>query len=390
MMLKKKNINPKTSLIECIESRKDFKELGIRRNFTFETGFKIKSFKKTEGQETRRILKGYASTTDKDRTDDIITLGALTKAKDDLIQQGSRTVFFNHDRSKPIGKVLTTSLDQKGLIVEALISKAKSVDDYWIQIKEGVLNSLSIGGRFKKVQVERDEEGKVIAFKVLELELMEVSVVGIPMNPKAGIFSAVEKSFRGLVRSNNLSKKARIKMKKSIKKEGVKIEKKDATGLTEDKVKSMIESATTPIFGSVKKMSKLLKKFAAQKEEVVEKKVKVSKEKKMEKKAKKKSAEVVPSWAKSLNDSIRLLSKRMKGKKLPVRKGRISEDKEVDEVEVNDTPKKAFKGFADEASREYAKYVMENPDKYEKLKKSEKESVNATYLCMMDRGTRKK
>lgn len=385
MKLNKKNLNPKTSIVDIIETRKDFKDLGLKRVFKFETGFKIKNYKNKSLNETKRIIKGYASTTDKDRTDDIITIGALTKSKDDLLQEGSRTVFFNHDRSKPIGKVINTSLDNKGLIAEIFISKAKSAEDYWTQIKEGVLNSLSIGGRFKKVQVERDDEGKVVAFKILELELMEVSVVGIPANPKASIFSVVEKSFSGLFKEN-FSKKERHKMKKIVKKGSEEKMKKKVPSMTEDKVKALIEEAINPISTSMKKFSKTLKKSLS----LINKPEEKTEKKEVEVKKVKKNSDKVPFWAKQLRTDMKIMRKRL-SKKVS-RKGSIEdtdedEDEEVEEAE--ETPKKALKGYSDEASREYAKFVMDNPEVYEELKDAEKESVKKTYLCMMDRVTRK-
>ncbi len=187
-----------TNVVEFLETYKDFKNNNLKRNFKIEgIGFKH-SIKKSADGSKRRMISGYAATIDKDRTDDIITLEALQKSKDDLLQPGAQTVFYNHDRSMPIGKTIATRIDSKGLIVDIEISKAKDVEDTWIKIKEGVLNSLSIGGRFKKVQIERDAQERIVAFKILELELFENSVVGIPMNPKASIFSVAEKSFKGL------------------------------------------------------------------------------------------------------------------------------------------------------------------------------------------------
>ena len=60
-------------------------------------------------------------------------------------------------------------------------------------------------------QIERDKDGNVTSFRVLELELMEVSVVGIPMNAQASIFEVVEKSFQPL-KGNKAMPKTQVEL----------------------------------------------------------------------------------------------------------------------------------------------------------------------------------
>ncbi len=371
-----------TNVVEFLETRKDFEAYNLKRMFKIKGGFKY-SIKKSGGK-SKRMISGYAATIDKDRTDDIITIEALQKSKDDLLQPGAQTVFYNHDRSKAIGRTVATRMDSKGLIVDIEISKAKDVDDVWLKIKEGVLNSLSIGGRFKKVQVERDGEGHVIAFKILELELFENSVVGIPMNPKASIFSVAEKSFKGLI-DRPVNKKGKKMKTKSTEKETTEKEVPAVvTPVTEDKVKGLIKEAVDLAVGGItKSLETISASIAALTPKADEKKVEGAPA------PEKKSTEEIPAWAKSIQDSVASLTEKVgtAGKK----KG-VVEEEETEELEVPVKPKivKAFSdSLHDEDACKYASYVMAHSDKYKALPEDEKVQVKGLYLKMMDRKNRK-
>ena len=196
-----------------------------------EIGFSIQDVKETvKGRRKKpcRKFKGYATTTDKDRDRDIITMEAIEKSKKDLLQPGANTVFFNHDTDQPIGRVVDVTVDSKGMLVEVEVSQAKDVDDIWTKIKDGTLNSLSIRLKYKKVEVEKDDNDRIVAWHVKEMELFEVSVVGIPANPKASIMSVVEKSFakatgRKIVKGTKVRRKSKgeKKMTKETAKEAV-------------------------------------------------------------------------------------------------------------------------------------------------------------------------
>lgn len=386
----KNEIRKETTTVEFLYTKKDFKKLGMSDEFNVIVG-DIRHFIKKSADSTKRFIKGYASTDDADRVDDIITMEALRKAKSQLLQPGSQTVFFNHDRNQPIGKTVGTWLDQKGLIVKILISAAKSVDDIWTQIKEGVLNSLSIGGRFKKVQVERDGDGNITSFKVLELELFEVSVVGIPANPKASIFEVIEKSFKGLTlnKENKMSKKeekeledakAKAEVEAKAKVEAEEKAKTEAAAkevsavVTKEVVKGMIDEAISPVVKGMEGITNILAELS---KKIVE----------QPKKEENKEVEV-PEWAKKITSTLEGLQKDLT--KNPVRKGAVQvEEEEGEEVEIDEAPKKALVDHNDPATVAFVKHVMNNKDEYEKLTVGEKEKAGAVYFVLLDNGTRK-
>lgn len=355
-----KKVHKNTKTLELLYSKKDFQKFGLKSN-----KFKISALFKKNVDEKSRIIKGYASTTDRDRVDDEITLGALKKAKGQLLEKGSNTVFFNHDKSKPIGKVLSTELDEKGLIVKVFISKASDVNDIWLKIKEGILSSFSIGGRFKKVQVERDEKGEIISFKILELELYEVSVVGIPANSKANIFEVIEKSF-GISKKGKRMKKKIQKNKDSKLVEQKNIKKK----LTRLTVKRLIKKSNTEMLGLIGSVVESMKSLNNE--------IKVLNGKLRKQKIAKKSKE---------NDVLKNLMSELGDIKKSIRV-KASKKGFVGNKEKHNSKKKVTKVFGDidnpEAVR-FAKQAMSDMNIYNNLSTRHKEQVKNCYMGILHR-----
>jgi len=226
-MAKKKHSGRLKSKV--ITTSKEFKEYGIPKEydaamfFEYDDEKKSKGLKKQKRQQNKatkkngiRKIVGYAGTKFKDRVKDVIPLSTWKKAKNDLLQPGANTSFFNHDTDKPIGKVLKTVVDDVGLLVDVMISKAKDVEDIWTKIEEGILNALSIRLRPKKVKVIEDEEsGRIKEFRILDMELFEVSVVGLPANAKATINDVIGKS---LAKANKQRRSNRMATKKKSRK----------------------------------------------------------------------------------------------------------------------------------------------------------------------------
>lgn len=131
----------------------------------------------------KRLISGYASTAAKDRQNEVISLEALKNAANDLLENS--TVFMNHAHERlPVGKVVRCHTDERGLKVTVEVTQAKFADDIWTLIKEGILNSFSIGGIVKAQHDEKDKDGNIYGI-IDDMELLEVSIVGLPANPEA-------------------------------------------------------------------------------------------------------------------------------------------------------------------------------------------------------------
>ena len=120
------------------------------------------------------LIEGYANTVDKDRAGDVVPahvweLGIKNYLKNPII-------LAHHDTSKPIGRMTDFSVDSKGLWIKARISAA--AEDEFNLIRDGVLTAFSV----KFIVKDADYDSITDLFVVKELELLEISVVSIPMN----------------------------------------------------------------------------------------------------------------------------------------------------------------------------------------------------------------
>ena len=127
-----------------------------------------------------RVIKGYASTPAVDSYDEIV----LPTAFDTYLPkyQEYPILLVNHQWYEiPIGQFDLAKVDEKGLYVEASISKTAMGNDVWTLIKDGVLKAFSIGYRVH--QSEYNDDTKITT--LTEVELVEISIVNVPANREA-------------------------------------------------------------------------------------------------------------------------------------------------------------------------------------------------------------
>jgi len=330
--------------------------------FTLGGGDKKKGTSSIKGKTTGRIIKGHASTYDKDRAKDVITRSAMKEAVNDLLQPGANTVFLNHDTDKAIGRVLKTKLDKKGLFVEIMISKAGDVEDVWIKLEEGILNAFSIRLRPKRVKVlENEETGRIEEFQILSMELFEVSVVGLPMNAKCAVTDVIGKSFRRSISKLNKTKRSSVvnKNKKSKKSKN-----KSAGRLSAADVQQMIAKANTPILEALKALAEP----ASQK-----------KSKKTSKKKSEKTAPVDPMFEmlKEMKETNAALVKSLKRSNR--RKGLQDDGNNNSGV-----PAKVLEGADDPDTVKFVHYVCNHEKAYDDLTDDEKILAKGYYIQLMD------
>jgi HK97 family phage prohead protease len=87
-------------------------------------------------------------------------------------------LFFNHDRDKPIGKVLETKMSDAGMWVKAQLSNSSNELVQYVRdlVQEGILKTFSIGFDAKN---EQKKEGVNV---IDAWEMLELSVVTLPCN----------------------------------------------------------------------------------------------------------------------------------------------------------------------------------------------------------------
>ena len=327
-----------------------------------------------KGTKTNRTIKGFASTGHKDRARDVISDDALKEAVNDLVQPGANTVFLNHDTTIPIGRVLKTSIKNKGIFVEIMISEAKDVDDIWTKIKEGVLNSFSIRLRPKKVEVvENQETGQIEQFNILSMELFEVSVVGIPCNAKCAITNVIGKSFKHSIRKLN-TQKTRSKtmgLRKKRTSKGRKTSTKSAglSASARKEVSAIVAKSNATLLDGIKGM-------------LAEKQVPARKKKVAKKATRKKTVTADPMLEvmKGMKESIDAMNKSN-------RRNRRKALAEEEERKNNGVPAKVLKDATDPETVKFALYAASHSDVHKSLTDDERRIVNAVYIQCMDATT---
>lgn len=143
--------------------------------------FKIDDVKASDGGFE---VAGYVSTFGNvDHGGDVVMRGAFD-ASIAAWRTGSRKIRFlyAHDTFSPLGVAKDLRADDKGLFGTFKISKTTLGEDVHTWLKDGALDSFSIG--YIPTDVEFDDVG---VRKLLSVDLLECSVVSIPMNEQAGV-----------------------------------------------------------------------------------------------------------------------------------------------------------------------------------------------------------
>ena len=139
-------------------------------------------------EENKGMFEGYASVfNNADLGNDVILSGAFTKS---LKKTGAKGVklLYQHKADMPIGVFESIEEAKRGLKVRGKLAlQTQMGHEAYELMKMGALDGLSIGFRVSPKGQSYDAKGKRRMIK--EVELMEISLVTFPMNPKAKIRS---------------------------------------------------------------------------------------------------------------------------------------------------------------------------------------------------------
>ncbi|MDQ8757838.1 HK97 family phage prohead protease [Sphingosinicella sp. LHD-64] len=118
---------------------------------------------------------GYAAVFDRpDRGGDVVRAGAFART----LGRGAGAVplLWQHDPARPIGRVEYLKEDRRGLRVIGRLVDARATR----LVKAGAVRGLSFGYRVRGARGDGPRE-------LTELELVEVSLVTLPMQPRARV-----------------------------------------------------------------------------------------------------------------------------------------------------------------------------------------------------------
>lgn len=131
-------------------------------------------------------FEGYASVfNNKDLGNDVIKQGAFAKSIYDKKPRQIK-LLYQHKTDEPIGVIDSLEEDKRGLKIKGRLAmgtqKGKEVYEL---MKMGALDSMSIG--YKLTPDDYKYSDKLKKRTISNLDLMEISLVTFPMNPKAKI-----------------------------------------------------------------------------------------------------------------------------------------------------------------------------------------------------------
>jgi len=252
--------------------------------------FPVDIVKKYTEKSGDRVIEGYCVTNDLDLAGDVITDDAMKGAEKDL--ETNSTVLYNHDLDRPIGKVVKSKLDKKGLYIKIVISKSEDCEPIWEKVEEEIINKFSV-----RLRVLEKKEEFVAAVKrtvnfIKKMMLLEVSLVTVPMNPEAkSIGWYIAKSLEIADNGGQVEMKENKEAKKATEKVVEEKKEIDVAAATE-KVDEKVEEKKEEVVVEAKPEEKVEEKVEEKKEEVVV-------EAKPEEKVDEKKEEVVPAVEKT-------------------------------------------------------------------------------------------
>lgn len=210
----------------------------------------LSEIKSSKAEDGVIRITGMASTSDTDRIGDIIEPRAWKEGLKNFSK--NPILLFNHDYNKPVGKVTDWSITDKGLEITGEISKAAK--KLYKLIEDGVLRTFSVGFIIEDAVYNEKTGG----LNITKAELLEVSVVSIPMNQDATF--SVAKSF-----SSDLEAKDYISNFKSSKTTGPnQVDDVNASNPEEPPVEAAKSAKKEPIKMDVKEIQAMVEKAATE------------------------------------------------------------------------------------------------------------------------------
>lgn len=140
-----------------------------------------------DDDEERGVFEGLASTFgNTDRGGDVIMPGAFAAA----VKGNPKKIklLFAHDTREPVGVIMELEETDRGLRIKGRLLIEQGVptaDKVFALLKAGALDALSIGFMVPNNGAVFDREAGVRVLK--KIDLLEISIVTFPMNPKAKI-----------------------------------------------------------------------------------------------------------------------------------------------------------------------------------------------------------
>jgi|TARA_R100000278_G_scaffold33316_1_gene30258 HK97 family phage prohead protease len=153
------------------------------KNEQLDVSFEVKT---SDDDEQQGMFSGYGSIfNNKDLGNDVVMQGAFAQS---IGRKGAKAVklLYQHKQDEPIGIFDEIIEDRKGLKVKGRLAMGTQRGrEVYELMKMGAIDGLSIGYRVEPKGYHYDEKRKRRYLK--SVDLMEISAVTFPMNPRARI-----------------------------------------------------------------------------------------------------------------------------------------------------------------------------------------------------------
>ena len=201
--------------------------------------------------ERNYYVTGYISTDEIDRANEVVTREAM-KSMVSQIKAGNVKLDIEHstftgENDIPVGKIVDSGIDEKGVWVKCTLNKAHSrFNEYWKSIKNGFLDAFSIA--YKPLTVVREFVKGVEVTLLKSVELLNVAITGNPICRGAKMTESFYKSLKYLNENTksggiNMVEEVNEKVEVVEKPEEVKVEE---TIVEEPKVEEVVEPVVEP------------------------------------------------------------------------------------------------------------------------------------------------
>jgi len=110
-----------------------------------------------------------------------------------FLRSGNAPLLLDHDPERQIGVIESVNLDGSARRLRATVrfGKGALASEVYQDVLDGIRSNVSIGYKVRRMERDKDEQD---LFRVIDAEIMEVSIVSLPADPSVGVGRSVEVS----------------------------------------------------------------------------------------------------------------------------------------------------------------------------------------------------
>ena len=110
-----------------------------------------------------------------------------------FLRSGNAPLLLDHDPERQIGVIESVNLDGSARRLRATVrfGRGALASEVYQDVLDGIRSNVSIGYKVRRMERDKDQQD---LFRVIDAEIMEVSIVSLPADPSVGVGRSVEVS----------------------------------------------------------------------------------------------------------------------------------------------------------------------------------------------------